>query len=652
MTSTPSDTARTDVLIVGAGPAGLIAAAWMAQMGVQTMLIDQKSHQTQCGRADGLESRTLEILDSFGLADRVWAEANHTVEIALWGVTVDGKLQRQSVTANSKPGWSRFHESTLGQSKVEEYLMEYVRGRGCVDVKRETAPTSLEIDDGVIDDHSTFPIRMHLENVAFRPKSHFDGIKTPGSDTSSEPHSDDSGYVGMDTVVEAKYLVGCDGAHSWVRKQLGLRLEGESSNDSWGVLDIIPLTNFPDIRKRFIVKSKHGTLMMIPRERKLVRVYVELPDDVAMRYREEQDGEILMSQVEQIMQPYIMKTKHIDWFTIYTVGQRVCRKIGLRNRIFLAGDAIHTHSPKAGQGMNVSMQDTFNLGWKLASVVQGILPPRILETYQQERLPVAERLIALDKRICRGMCSGRGADGETFHGSFDEDHKRALEEENSSASGLAVVYRPNVLVTSGMTGPEPANDGGSKPRQATNLRVGARIPSMLIINQSDAQPCHLQRILPSTGEWSLIIFGSDIADPSQKQRLSHLEVTLGHPESMIQKLNTHASTMRRGSAFVRIYLIHCAERLGIELHDLPTVFRPWTEDNGMDYSRVWVDEEAYHHAGGGQLYNSFGIGREGCMVLLRPDQHLSFLSDMDDVKGLERFLMSITPEESRTPVRC
>ena len=132
----------------------------------------------------------------------------------------------------------------------------------------------------------------------------------------------------------------------------------------------------------------------------------------------------------------------------------------------------------------------------------------------------------------------------------------------------------------------------------------------MIINQSDAQPRHLQHILPSTGEWSLIIFGGDIADPRQMQRLNHLEETLCHPESIIQRLNNHASAMRRDSAFVRIYLIHCAERLRIELHDLPAVFRPWTEDNGVDYSRVW------------------------------------FLSDMDDGKGLKRFLTSITPEES------
>ncbi|KAI9044337.1 putative FAD monooxygenase [Aspergillus affinis] len=636
------DTVQTDVLIVGAGPAGLMAAAWMAQMGVNTIIVDQKSHQTRCGRADGLESRTLEILDSFGLADKVWAQANHTVEIALWGGTIDGKLQRQSVTANSKPGWSRFHESTLSQGQIEEYLMEYVRARKHIEVKRETTPTSFECNYDLIDDHDAFPIRVNLENVPSDPKPRSNGVRTPNSEA-SEPLSDDSGYAGMGTMVEAKYILGCDGAHSWLRKQLGLRLEGETYGDSWGVLDIIPLTDFPDIRKRFIIKSKHGTLMMIPRERKLVRVYVELPPKSAERYRAESNPDILMERVATIMKPYSMSTSNIDWSTIYTVGQRLCRKIGLHNRIFLAGDAIHTHSPKAGQGMNVSMQDTFNLGWKLASVIKGVLHPRVLETYQLERLPVAERLIALDQRICRGMCSQRNVDPETQHGQFDEDHKRALEEENSSMSGLAVTYLPNSLVTSTVSDnllPKDVASCTSRPSVAMNLRVGARIPSVLILNQSDSQACHLQQILPSTGQWNLIVFGGDIASADQKHRVEELAAALDEPDSTYQKLNDPACVAKRGFPTIGVSLIHCANRLSIELNDLPEIFRPWTKD-GVDYGRVWADGEAYHHAGGGKLFSSFGIGSTGCMALLRPDQHLGFLSDIDDVKGLEKFLQSV-----------
>lgn len=332
------------------------------------------------------------------------------------------------------------------------------------------------------------------------------------------------------------------------------------------------------------------------------------------------------------------------------VGQRICRNIGLYNRIFLSGDAIHTHSPKAGQGMNVSIQDTFNLGWKIASVIKGVLYPRILETYQQERLPVAEQLIALDQRICRGMCSQRNGHPETQHGHFNEDHKRALEEENSSMSGLAVTYKPNSLITSTVWDASlPKNVAcHSLPSVARNLLVGSRIPSVLILNQSDSQACHLQQILPCTGQWNLVVFGGDIAGADQKRRIEDLADALDFPNSAFAKLNDPVSVSRRGFPALGVYLIHCADRLSIELKDLPTIFRPWTKD-GVDYSRVWADGEAYHHVGGGQLYSSFGIGEKGCMALVRPDQHLAFLSNIDNAEGLEQFLRSVMPKATQRP---
>lgn len=299
--------------------------------------------------------------------------------------------------------------------------------------------------------------------------------------------------------------------------------------------------------------------------------------------------------------------------------------------------------------MNVSMQDTFNLGWKIASVIKGVLHPRVLETYQQERLPVAERLIALDQRICRGMCSLRNGNPEAQYGRFDEDHKRALEEENSSMSGLAVIYQPNSLVTSTVCGAPLHKDVTSyfsRPSVARNLQVGARIPSVLIVNQSDSQACHLQQILPCTGQWNLIVFGGDIADAGQKRRVEDLVDALNSPDSAFEKMNNPVSMARRGFPALGIYLIHCADRLNIELNDLPMVFRPWTND-GVDYGKVWADGEAYHHAGGGKLYSSFGIGDKGCMALLRPDQHLALLSSIDDVESLEQFLRSIMPEATQ-----
>lgn len=296
--------------------------------------------------------------------------------------------------------------------------------------------------------------------------------------------------------------------------------------------------------------------------------------------------------------------------------------------------------------MNVSMQDTFNLGWKIGSVVKGLLHPRVLETYQQERLPVAERLIALDRRICRGMCSRWNANSEVQRGRFDEDHKRALEEENSSLSGLAVTYQPNLLVTSTVLDASSPRDLAvccSKRYVARNLQVGMRIPSMLVVNQSDSQACHLQQILPGTGQWNLMVFGGDIENADQKHLVKDLANALDSSDSAFKKLNDPVSVAQRGFAALGVYLIHCSDRPSIELADLPMVFRPWTKD-GVDYSRVWADCESCHHAGGGKLYSSFGISDKGCMALLRPDQHIAFLSGLDDVETLEQFLQSVMPE--------
>lgn len=303
--------------------------------------------------------------------------------------------------------------------------------------------------------------------------------------------------------------------------------------------------------------------------------------------------------------------------------------------------------------MNVSMQDTFNLGWKLASVIKGVLHPRVLETYQQERLPVAERLILLDQRICQGMCSKRNGGPEAQDGGrFDDDHKRALEQENSSMSGLAVTYQPNSLVTptfSDASLPKDVASYTSRPSVARNLRVGARIPSVLILNHSDSQACHLHQILPSTGQWNLLVFGGDIAAANQKRRVEDLADALNAPGSAFQKINDPVCTRRRGFPALGAYLIHRADRHSIELNDLPMVFRPWTDD-GVDYGRAWADAEAYHQAGGGRVYSSFGIGASGCMALLRPDQHLAFLSDLDDVDSLELFLRSVMPEATPNAV--
>ena len=137
---------------------------------------------------------------------------------------------------------------------------------------------------------------------------------------------------------------------------------------SLGVLDVIPITDFPDIRMRCAIHSPNsGSLMVIPRENKLVRLYIQLTttDKLggAKVDRSKINPEVILASAQRIIHPYKLTYRYCDWWTAYQIGQRVGDNFSLRERVFLAGDAVHTHSPKAGQGMNVSMQDTYNLGW-------------------------------------------------------------------------------------------------------------------------------------------------------------------------------------------------------------------------------------------------------------------------------------------------
>lgn len=299
--------------------------------------------------------------------------------------------------------------------------------------------------------------------------------------------------------------------------------------------------------------------------------------------------------------------------------------------------------------MNVSMQDSYNLGWKLASVIYGVAPPSLLRTYHQERLPVAKRLIEFDMRICRGMLEAENT--------FDEDHRKALVEENTSMSGLGIVYEPNMVIaqpvarqTNGAQKPKPAVNGHSPlPMQQLDrlkdIRLGARMPSVLVLSHADSQPHELQRIFQSTGEWNLVIFGGNIVEEEQQQRVEKVSAALSSPKSVVQRIKARRYLKNHDSAIgsLSIYLVHSALRTEVDIGNLPEIFRPPNVDTGFDYDKVFVDNKSYH-VGGGKAYDEYGVSPRGCLVLLRPDQHVAFKGDLEDTGDLEHFLDSIQPE--------
>jgi hypothetical protein len=388
-----------------------------------------------------------------------------------------------------------------------------------------------------------------------------------------------------------------------------------------------------------------GSMMVIPRENKLVRLYIQLneikPDASGRADRSQITPDTIIKAAQKIIAPYNLTYQYCDWWTAYQIGQRVGTNFDHKNRVFLAGDAVHTHSPKAGQGMNVSMQDAYNLGWKLGLVVKGIAQPSILETYQSERRQIAQDLIAFDHKFSR-LFSGRPAkDVMDEEGVNMEDFKQAFLKGNMFASGLSVDYGASMLVA------KPVNEGEAtamssphtvaKPDLATGIKLGMRFPSYQVLNQSDARPYPFQQKLRSDGRFHLIIFAGHVVSPPQQQRL----------QSFCSHLTSSAFLSSHLHNNINILTVHASRRTDVELlRDFPEVLHPFDEKTGWDYNSVYVDDESYHE-GFEDAYHGYGVNREeGCVVVARPDGYVAWIGEVDESggEGVEAYFRGVFVE--------
>ncbi|KAB5581282.1 hypothetical protein GE09DRAFT_1085771 [Coniochaeta sp. 2T2.1] len=653
------DVSKVDVLIIGAGPSGLMLATWMARMGVKTRIVDKRFDRINSGQADGLQSRTFEIFDSLGFGQDIWREANHMLEIRFWNPDEHQNLYRSDKIVDTMPGLSRFQQATLHQARIEDYLLKYIEKYSDIKVEYGIMPESLTIDPETVEGDD-YPVSVTLRS---RPqtesKSSVSGengmVDIPNGLHRSNLTADTTDALLQDaqnahrTSAEklmAKFVVGCDGAHSWTRRQIGSVMEGDHTDFVWGVLDIIPITDFPDIRYRCAIHSASGSMMVVPREDKYVRLYVqvkEVDENGKAIDRFKITPANLVQAVNKILHPYKLSYKHCHWWTAYGIGQRLGSKFSAYERVFLAGDAVHTHSPKAGQGMNISMHDTFNLGWKLASVVKGWTNRSLLETYSTERKQIATELIEFDKKFSH-LFSGRPAKDVSDQEGIDlKTFKEVFQKGNLFASGCAVDYSPSLIVTKPQTTGLAAENGVppviGKQALAPNIPMGMRIPSHKVLNQSDARPWHLQELLPSNGTWRVIVFAGDILDQGQFSRLSALGKELTSTDSFMNRFKLKED--KTPSSFFEILTIHSSPREKVELLSLPAVFHPYSSEYGWDYEKVYVDDVSYHE-GHGQAYANYGIDpKRGCVVILRPDQYVSWIGELEDADDMNRFFAGI-----------
>ena len=603
--------AEVDVLIAGTGPAGLLLAAQLSAFeGINTRIIESREGPLEIGRADGIACKTVETFEAFDFAERIVHEAYWVNETVFWrpdpknrtNITRTGRIQ------DVEDGLSEFPHIIVNQARVHDFFLEFMKN----------SPNKLEPDYGYE------MVRVEVSETGTHPVTAY--LKDPS---------------GKEVTIKAKYVVGTDGARSVVRESIGRELQGEFQNHRWGVLDLLANTNFPDIRLKAAIQSENGSnILLIPREGGfLFRFYVDL-GDVDPHNREkgrDMTAEQVIEVAKNVLHPYTLDVKDVAWFSIYEVGHRVTdgfddvpenERATRTPHVFIAGDACHTHSAKAGQGMNVSMQDTFNLGWKLAAVLEGRSPESLLHTYHAERHQIAHDLINLDSKWSKVMATPPKDPNHPERPGIDPAELQAAFIENGRfTAGVATQYLPSLLT-------------GTSEHQAlaSGYPIGQRFHSAPVVRLADAKPMQLGHVAKADGRWRLYAFADKDGAPRLRQLLDYLG---NDPASPIARFTPAGSDL---DSVFDLRAIFQDNHRDITIEDVPEILRPQVGKFGLrDYEKVFTPDYKL----GENIFEMRGVNKDkGALVIVRPDQYVAHVLPLDEPAAIGAFFEGFMTQQN------
>jgi 2-polyprenyl-6-methoxyphenol hydroxylase-like FAD-dependent oxidoreductase len=373
---------ETDVVIVGAGPVGLMCAYLGQHCGMRTVIVDKSDGPLEVGRADALNARTLQLLELVDLFAELYPLGKTCNTSAVWA---DGKfISRQSAWWDELEGCFHKHFLMLGQSYVEKLLDEKLTKIGAA-VKRSTSIENIELNK--------------------------DGCLTTLSNGEK---------------IQSSYVIGADGSRSFVRNHFKIPFNIVRPEIVWAVIDGVIDTDFQKVPEIIVFQAETSDVAWIPREGDIDRFYVRMDTkDFVL--------EDAIDKINRALQPHTLNFKKIVWFSQFSVKESVAEKFFIQDRIFLAGDACHIHSVNGGQGLNTGLADAFNLMWKLNMVMNFGVSPDLLQSYEDERKPVAQSVIETSGKLVRTTKYSE-------NGTHAQDYVKVVQKHAGNITGMGIRY--------------------------------------------------------------------------------------------------------------------------------------------------------------------------------------------------------------------
>lgn len=374
--------AVVDLLIIGAGPVGLICAYLGQLCGISIAIVDKSEEPLKVGRADALNARTLQLLELVDLFNELYPLGKTCNTSSVWA---NGNfISRQSTWWEELEGCLHKHFLMIGQSYIEKLVDERLRETVSA-VKRATS-----IEDIQLNELGCLSTLSNGERI------------------------------------QSRYIIGADGSRSFVRQHFQIPFEIVRPEIVWAVIDGIIETDFIKVPEIIVFQAETSDVAWIPREGEIDRFYVRIDtNNVTLK-----DA---IAQINRAVHPHYVSFKEIVWFSKFSVKESVAEKFLAHGRVFLAGDACHIHSVNGGQGLNTGIGDAFNLMWKLKEVIKFGAPERLLQSYEEERKVVAKEVVNTSGELVRST-------KYSANGTHAQDYVAIVQRRAGMITGMGIRY--------------------------------------------------------------------------------------------------------------------------------------------------------------------------------------------------------------------